>query len=119
LTDDADEEWRMRQTFEKLVRDGIPARLDAAGVHYETRTASPDETEALLLTKLQEEVGELLAATSDADALGEIADISEVLAALASRHGADEAQMRARQRTKRDDRGGFDRGIVLCWTEAP
>ena len=107
----------MRQTFEKLVRDGIPARLDAAGVRYGTRTASPDETGTLLLKKRHEEVGELLAATTDAEALDEIADISEVLTALASRYGADEAQMRARQSTKRDDRGGFDRGTVLCWTE--
>lgn len=107
----------MRQTFEKLVRDGIPTRLDAVGVRYETRTASSDEIGTLLFAKLQEEVGELLGATTDDEALDEIADISEVLAALASRHGADEAQMRARQSAKRDDRGGFDRGIVLRWTE--
>jgi predicted house-cleaning noncanonical NTP pyrophosphatase (MazG superfamily) len=109
----------MRQTFEKLVRDGIPARLDAKGVLYETRLASPDEVEALLLAKLHEEVAELLAATSDSDALDEIADISEVLSALASRLGADEAGVRIRQNAKREARGGFDRGIVLCWTETP
>jgi predicted house-cleaning noncanonical NTP pyrophosphatase (MazG superfamily) len=108
----------MRQTFEKLVRDGIPARLDAAGVRYETRIALPGEGRGLLLAKLQEEVDELLAATSDTDALDEIADIREVLAALASRYGADEAQMQARQTAKRDDRGGFDLGIVLRWTES-
>lgn len=108
----------MRQTFNKLVRDGIPAKLDAAGVRYEIRTAAPGELEALLLAKLQEEVDELLGAASDDEALEEIADISEVLAALATRHGANEALLRAKQRAKRDARGGFEEGIVLCWTES-
>lgn len=108
----------MRRTFGKLVRDSIPARLDAAGVRYEARTASPDEIRPLLLAKLQEEVGELLGATSDAGVLDEIADISEVLVALASSYGADEDDTRARRRAKREARGGFERGIVLCWTEA-
>jgi predicted house-cleaning noncanonical NTP pyrophosphatase (MazG superfamily) len=109
----------MRRVLEKLVRDGIPAQLEAAGVEYEARTASPSELGDLLLAKLEEEVGELLGAASDADALDEVADILEVLAALASRYGADEEDMRLKQRHKRGARGGFDRGIVLCWTEAP
>jgi predicted house-cleaning noncanonical NTP pyrophosphatase (MazG superfamily) len=109
----------MRRVLEKLVRDGIPARLEAAGVEYEARTASHSELEALLLAKLQEEVSELLGAASDADALDEVADILEVLAALASRYGADEDDMGVKRRLKRDARGGFDRSIVLCWTETP
>jgi predicted house-cleaning noncanonical NTP pyrophosphatase (MazG superfamily) len=109
----------MKRVLEKLVRDEIPARLEAAGVAYEARTASPDELGALLFAKLQEEVNELLGATSAADALDEVADILEVLAALASRYGADEEDLRLAQRRKRDTRGGFDRGVVLCWTETP
>ena len=107
----------MRKTFDKLVRDGIPARLDAMGIRHGTRTARPDELEGLLLAKLQEEVAELLAATTEDDILGEIADVSEVLVALAERYGADTAEMRARQGAKHQDRGGFERGIVLLWTE--
>ena len=109
----------MRQTFAKLVRDGLPARLDAAGVRYEIRLASPDETRGLLLAKLQKEVGELLGATSDTDALDEIADISEVLAALVSLYGANEDDTAARRRAKHEARGGFERGVVLSWTETP
>ena len=107
----------MRQTFDKLVRDGIPARLEASGVEYEARIASPTELRALLLAKLQEEVGELLGAADDADAVDEMADIREILAALATQYGADEEEMRVRQCRKREARGGFDRGIVLRWTE--
>src|SRR5512140_3338267 len=87
----------MRQVHEKLVRDGIPARLDAACVPYEIRAALPEEMRGLLLAKLGEEVAELLVATSDADALDEIADISEVLAAIASLCGAGEGEAAARQ----------------------
>ena len=99
----------MKRVLEKLVRDEIPARLEAAGVAYEARTASPDELGALLFAKLQEEVNELLGATSAADALDEVADILEVLAALASRYGADEEDLRLTQRRKRDTRGGETR----------
>ena len=109
----------MKRTYEKLVRDGIPARLDAAGVRYEIRTASPDEIRGLLLNKLREEVAELLAAVSDDDALDEIADISEVLAAIVSHSGASAADASARRRAKLEARGGFERGIVLLWTETP
>ena len=108
-----------RQTFEKLVRDGIPARLDAAGVRYETRLASVEEMPALLLSKLQEEVAELGAASSDTEALDEIADITEVIAAIASRRGASQEQVSAQQTAKRGSRGGFDKGIVLRWTKTP
>lgn len=103
----------MRQPYEKLVRDGIPARLDAAGVRYEVRRATSEEMPALLIAKLQEEIGELLAATSDDEALEEIADVFEVLAALASQHGADETQTLSRRAAKHEARGGFDEGIVL------
>jgi len=107
----------MRQTYEKLVRDGIPARLDGAGVRYEVRRAAPEEMPTLLIAKLQEEITELLAATSDNEALEEIADVFEVLAALVSQHGADEAETLSRRAAKREARGGFDKGIVLRWTE--
>ena len=107
----------MRQTFEKLVLDGIPARLEARGVRFAARTASSDEMKPLLRAKLVEEVDELLSAATPDQVLEEIADISEVLAALAERYGADAAEMRARQIAKRCDRGGFERGIVLRWTE--
>lgn len=107
----------MRQTYEKLVRDGIPARLDAAGVRYEVRRATSEEMPALLIAKLQEEIGELLAATTDDEALEEIADVFEVLTALTSQHGADETQTQSRRAAKREARGGFDEGIVLRWAE--
>ena len=42
----------MRRELEKLVRDGIPTRLEAAGVAYEARSASLDELRAILLAKL-------------------------------------------------------------------
>lgn len=107
----------MKQTYEKLVRDGTPARLDATGVRYEIRRATSEEMPALLFAKLQEEIGELLAATSDDEALEEIADVFEVLAALASRHGADETETLSKRAAKHEARGGFDQGIVLRWTE--
>ena len=106
-------------TYEKLVRDRIPATLDAAGVRYEARRAAPDEMPALLIAKLQEEIAELLAATSDDEVLEEIADVFEVLAALAFQHGADETETLSRRAAKREARGSFIEGIVLRWTGTP
>jgi len=59
----------------------------------------------------------LLAATSDDEALEEIADVFEVLAALASQHGGDETETLTRRAAKREARGGFDEDLVLRWTE--
>jgi predicted house-cleaning noncanonical NTP pyrophosphatase (MazG superfamily) len=107
----------MRKNHDKLVRDGIPSHLAAAGVPFETRVAGEGERERLLLAKLSEEVEELRAARSDDEVADEIADILEVAFALAAVCEISESDVTDRRIEKREARGGFDDGIVLLWTE--
>ena len=66
------------ESYNKLVRDGIPAKLDAKGDPYEKRIASPEEYKTELIRKLKEEAGEF----SEEGDVEELADVLEVIEAL-------------------------------------
>ena len=70
---------------EKLVRDKIPQIIRETGAEPLVRVADEAEYVQLLRRKLLEEVGEFL----DSGATEELADILEVVLALASQHGVD------------------------------
>lgn len=91
--------------WEKLVRDRIP-ELYAEGTY---RVAEPGERAALLRAKLLEETEEYLAAPDPE----ELADVLEVVRALARAHGIDLAELERLRAEKAARRGGFDGGVVL------
>ena len=107
----------MRITFEKLVRDRIPEIMDGAGVGYEVGTLEPDAFREALLAKVVEEAEELREAASRGEVVKEIADVFEVLDALMALEGIDAGEVREVQAARRRDRGGFERRLVLRWTE--
>jgi predicted house-cleaning noncanonical NTP pyrophosphatase (MazG superfamily) len=78
----------MRTRPNKLVRDRIPEILAARGIKHEVRVADRGERLDLLQAKIEEELAEYLAATDDEARLGELADVWEVILALAMLHGA-------------------------------
>ncbi|MFD0903229.1 hypothetical protein [Actinomadura sediminis] len=94
---------------EKLVRDRIPEIVLRSGRTPTTRIAAREEHATLLRAKLIEEVTEY---TTDADP-DELADVLEVLHALAAVHGLTPADLEHRRAAKAAERGGFNRGIVL------
>ena len=95
----------------KLVRDKIPQNIRAQGGEPIVRIAEAAEYRALLRAKLAEEVGEVLAA-DDADAPGELADVLEVVLALAADLGMNARQMESLRAAKAAERGGFAGRIV-------
>ena len=97
----------------KLVRDRIPEIVRANGEEPITYRAEPDEYRLRLREKLAEEVGEFLAA-DDENAIEELADVLEVVYALAADLGADKAQVERVRADKASQRGGFAERIV--WT---
>ena len=107
----------MRITYEKLVRDRIPEMMDREGVRYEVGTLDPDAFRQALLAKVVEEAEELREAASRDEVVKEIADVYEVLDALMAFEGIDAGEVRAGQAARRRDRGGFERRLVLRWTE--
>ncbi|MEU4836003.1 nucleoside triphosphate pyrophosphohydrolase, partial [Streptosporangium sp. NPDC023615] len=99
-------------TYGKLVRDRIPEIIEAAGRTARVRVLAEAELIPALTAKLAEEAEELRRAEPD-DRLGELADVYEVLAALAGTLGFSEEQVREAARHKRAERGGFDRRLWL------
>lgn len=97
----------------KLVRDRIPDLIRALGRTPVIRTLPDGEYWAALDAKLDEEVAELRAADTPDATVEEAADVIEVLAALAARHGKSLEDILAAAARKRAERGGFERRVWL------
>ena len=97
----------------KFVRDRIPEINESTGGQPTTRVLESAERLPALLLKLQEESDELRAASSPAEQGEELADVLEVLRALASEFGLPWDQIEAGAAEKRSERGGFDAGVWL------
>ena len=96
----------------KLVRDKIPQIIRSRGQEPVTYTADIEEYSIRLRDKLREEVEEYLASDDDRE---ELADILEVLYALARQTGTDQQQLEKLRAAKAEERGGFaDRVIWFC-----
>lgn len=93
--------------YNKLVRDGVPEKLDEKGVTYEKRIADDVEYRAELVKKLLEEAAEF----SEAGAIEELADVIEVVDAL--RKLPEYADVARVQEEKRGRLGSFDERIIL------
>ncbi len=95
----------------KLIRDKVPQLIRARGGEPIVRTANAAEYRELLRAKLTEEVGEVLAA-DDADAPEELADVLEVVLALAADLGLNASQLEELRMAKAAKRGDFANRIV-------
>ena len=108
----------LRFRVAKLIRDGMPARMRAMGLRVHERTLEPDEYVVALQEKLVEEATEARAATRDAELLEELADVAEVLWALAASRGFAREDVEAKRLAKRAERGGFDARVFNSGVEA-
>lgn len=97
----------------KLVRDKIPAIIAAQGKTAETRILGDDEYTNYLQRKLDEEVGEYHADQSPE----ELADILEVVFALAENQGCSREELMEIYRAKHEKRGGFRDRVFLISVE--
>ena len=102
--------------YDKLVRDFTPAHLDRLGVAYRTRPLDRDEYHSRLLDKLAEEAAELRAAASEDEQREELADVLEVVLAMAELLGGNERLEQTRA-AKAEERGGFAARLLLEETE--
>ena len=101
--------------FNKLVRDKIPAMIAMQGASVRTEILMGEGYYVALKQKLTEEVGEFLAD----DNAEEIADILEVLHAIARYKGIEMSEIEAIRLKKKADRGGFEEGIRLIEAQWP
>lgn len=95
--------------YNKLVRDKIPGIIEVDGKKCAIRIASKEEQYELLVKKLQEEVNEFIEDKN----LEELADVMEVAFGLARNLGFSEEELIRKRNEKKEERGGFEEGIVL------
>ena len=101
--------------YNKLVRDKIPRLIEAQGERPVLRVLEDGEYAACLEAKLDEEVAEFHRDRN----LEELADILEVVYALAEQLGSNKEELLAVCREKHDRRGGFSERIFLIGKETP
>ena len=99
--------------YNKLVRDRIPEMILRAGETPVIRTLEQEEYLACLLKKLDEETAEY----KQSGELEELADILEVVFALAEAQGHKREELMAAYQAKHDARGGFRDKVYLVRKE--
>lgn len=95
--------------YDKLVRDGIPAKIKNGGKNPKFHLADEKEFAERLTDKLNEEVDEFVKDRS----LEELTDILEVVYALSELSGAPKEKLEALRKDKLKRVGGFKDRIVL------
>ena len=106
----------MRVAYHKLVRDEIPRIIEADGGQPVTRVLDHAGYRAALRAKLLEEAHEAQAAP-DGQLASELADVLEVLRALATAHDMSWEDVVSEAGRKRAERGGFDKRIFLEYVD--
>jgi len=99
--------------YNKLVRDKIPQIIEAAGKTFTTRRLYQQEYRRELRQRAFEELEEYMNAKDDAAALEELADLLEIVHALAECHGANTEKVEAIRAEKAEKSGGFREKIFL------
>lgn len=98
----------------KLVRDKIPQIIRSKGEEPVIYTADIEEYCIRLRDKLREEVEEYLASDNDQQ---ELADILEVLYALAGQAGTNQEQLEKLRAAKAEKRGAFTDRIIWFYNQ--
>lgn len=109
----------MRFRVQKLIRDHLPAMMRADGLAVFDRRLDDAEYAQALREKLIEEAHEAREAASSAELTGELADVLEVIHAMAAAHGLSMSEVEAKRQAKRAERGGFDDRVFNAAVEAP
>jgi predicted house-cleaning noncanonical NTP pyrophosphatase (MazG superfamily) len=107
-----------RHGFNKLVRDRVPELIRQRGESVTTAQLDSEAFIRALREKLVEEAYELLDAKDLRSVVAELADVREVVGSLIQKLNITEDEVNNEQVRKRDERGGFSKGIVLVETES-
>ena len=95
-------------TYNKLVRDKIPEIIERAGKTSHTHILSEE-----YITELDKKLGEEFAEYQVDKSIEELADMLEVMYAIAEARGHSVSELEAVRREKADKRGAFKDRIFL------
>ncbi|MDX8361439.1 nucleoside triphosphate pyrophosphohydrolase [Cytobacillus sp. IB215316] len=103
--------------YNKLVRDYIPQIIEQSGKKYRIKHLSEEEYTEELKKKLIEEMQEYLDAKDHESAIEELADVLELIHALAKVHHVTIEKVDERRDLKNQNRGGFKDKVFLIDVE--
>ncbi|WP_018923439.1 nucleoside triphosphate pyrophosphohydrolase [Salsuginibacillus kocurii] len=105
--------------YNKLVRDKIPEVIGASGKDYELQVLDRMSYMKEAQKKLLEEAEEYREASKESNevAIEELADLLELIYALAEEHGATPAELEHVRKEKEEQRGGFSERLYLVSVE--
>ncbi len=95
--------------YHKLVRDRIPEIIGEAGNTCEYSVLSRQDYLTLLDKKLNEELAEY----QESKSMEELADLLEVVSAVAAARGSSMKEVEKIRIRKKEERGGFEKRILL------
>ena len=105
----------MQVKTNKLVRDKVCEVMADRGIakSSKVRYTKGKEYQTYLFAKLMEECAEVIGANTAEQRAEEIADVREVLHAIAHLEGIEPHVIEMAQNEKFKDKGGFTKGIVM------
>lgn len=101
------------QIHNKLVRDKIPEMIIKDGKKPITKILNQEDYITELRKKGKEELKEYLDAEIDKEAIEELADLLEIIHALAEHHGSSFEEVEEQRKQKLKTNGGFSEKILL------
>ncbi len=99
----------------KLVRDRIPELMQQQGREGAVEHIDGTTLEVQLRHKLIEEAREVSEATDLSELVEELADVQEVIIALARHRKISISDIEVRRQKKLSDKGGFERGHLYTY----
>lgn len=103
--------------YNKLVRDKIPNIIEENGKRCNVVALDAYEYKKALEAKLHEELEEYSTATDADHSLEELADLMEVIHALAEVHGSNLVKLEEIRLKKAQERGSFKSRLLLVDVE--
>ena len=95
--------------YSKLVRDRIPEIIESSGKSCICEILSDDQYIEMLDAKLNEELAEY----QESKSMEELADLLEVIRAVALARGSSIEEVEAVRIAKAEKRGGFEKKLLL------
>ena len=95
--------------YNKLVRDRIPEIIESSGRKCVTSILSEDDYLVMLDEKLNEELAEY----QESKSMEELADLLEVVRAVADARGSSIDEVEQIRKEKAAERGGFEKRVLL------
>lgn len=106
-----------RFKVDKLIRDRLPEIMRKSSIGVFERVMEKDEYAKRLKEKLLEEATEVIYARGEKEICEELADLLEVMTALAQLNGIKWEDILNAATVKREEKGGFDKRIYNAFVE--